>query len=199
MAYLDSLGFFSVPVLAAHCVHVTGGDIEILARRGVSVATNPVSNMKLGNGFAPVARLLGAGINLCVGTDSAASNNALNMQRELSVLSYIHKGLDENALSLPAVQALRCGILNGAKALGLESQTGSIETGKRADLVIIDLDKPWLQPVNNPVFSLIYSANGSEADTVIVDGKIIMEKGQVRTLDEERIKCEVDRIRQRLL
>ena len=198
VAYLDSLGFFRAPTLAAHCVHINDEDIQILARRGVSVATNPMSNMKLGNGFAPVSKLLEAGVNVCVGTDSAASNNALNMFRELSALSYIHKGLNEDALSIPAGQALRCGILNGAKALGL-GDIGAVEKGKRADLVLIDLDRPWMQPVNNPLFSLIYSANGSEVDTVIIDGEIIMEKGELKTLDEERIKREVEKIRQRLL
>ena len=198
-AFLDSLGFFEAPVLAAHCVYLTDEDIEILARRKVSVATNPVSNMKLGNGFAPAAKLLKAGVNLCVGTDSASSNNALNMLRELSIFSLIHKGTDHDALSFPADMTLRCGILNGAKALGLENKIGSIEKGKQADLVLIDLNKPWLQPVNNPVFSLIYSANGSEADTVIIDGQVIMENGRVKTLDEERIFSEVERIRKRLL
>ena len=198
VVYLDSLGFFNAPVLAAHCVHITGEDIEILAKRNVSVATNPVSNMKLGNGFAPVTRLLDAGVNICVGTDSAASNNALNMFRELSMLSYIHKGLDQNAMSMSAAQTLHCGILGGAKALGLGDSIGSIEAGKKADLVLIDLAKPWLQPVNNPIFSLIYSSDGEEVDTVIIDGQIILENGKVNTLDEERIFSEVDRVRRRL-
>jgi 5-methylthioadenosine/S-adenosylhomocysteine deaminase len=198
-AYLDSLGFFNVPTLAAHCVYLNDEDIGILAGKEVSVVTNPVSNMKLGNGFAPAAKLLAKGVKLCVGTDSAASNNTLNMFRELSILSYIHKGLNQNALSLTADETLRCGILHGAKALGLGDRIGSIEEGKRADLILIDLNKPWLQPVNNPVFSLIYSANGSEVDTVIIDGEVIMEKGLVSTLDEERIIYEVNKIRQKLL
>ena len=198
-AFLDSLGFFSVPVLAAHCVHLTDADIEILAGRKVSVATNPVSNMKLGNGFAPAAKLLAAGVNLCVGTDGASSNNTLNMFRELSILSYIQKGADKDALRFPADKTLEYGILGGAKALGLSDKIGSIEPGKRADLVLIDLGKPWLQPVNNPAASLVYSATGSEVDTVIIDGEIIMENGQVNTLDEERIFREVDKIRKRLL
>jgi 5-methylthioadenosine/S-adenosylhomocysteine deaminase len=198
-AFLDSLGFFSVPVLAAHCVHLTNEDIEILARRKVSVAANPVSNMKLGNGFAPAARLLDAGVNLCVGTDGASSNNTLNMFRELSILSYSQKGADKDALRFPADKTLQYGTLGGAKALGLSDKIGSIEQGKRADLVIIDLNKPWLQPVNNPVSSLIYSANGSEVDTVIIDGEIVMENGQVKTLDEQRIIREVEKVREKLL
>jgi len=199
VAYLDSLGFFNTPVLAAHCVHLAEGDIEILAERNVSVATNPISNMKLGNGFAPVAKLLAAGVNLCVGTDGAASNNALNMFRELSVLSYLHKGLNQDVLALPSDQTLRLGILGGAKALGLGDTIGSIEVGARADLALIDLNRPWLQPLNNLVSSLIYSANGSEVDTVIINGDIVMEKGQVNTLDQERIFYEVNKIRERIL
>jgi 5-methylthioadenosine/S-adenosylhomocysteine deaminase len=121
------------------------------------------------------------------------------MFRELSMFSYIHKGLNQDALCFPADATLRCGIRNGAKALGLGDKTGSVEKGKRADLILIDLKKPWLEPVNNPVFSLIYSATGSEVDTVIIDGEIVMENGQVKTLDEERIFSEVEKIRKRIL
>ena len=199
VAYLDSLDFFRARTLAAHCVHITDEDIGILAARGVSVATNPVSNMKLGNGFAPVSKLLAAGVNVCVGTDSAASNNSLNMFRELSMLSYIHKGIDKNALSLSAELTLRLVVQGGAKALGLDGKIGGIEAGKKADLVLIDLDKPWLQPVNNSISSLVYSANGSEADTVIIDGEVIMEKGRVNTLDEDRIIYEVNKMAKRIL
>jgi len=158
-----------------------------------------VSNMKLGNGFAPVSKLLAAGVNVCVGTDSAASNNSLNMFRELSMLSYIHKGIDKNALSLSAELTLRLVVQGGAKALGLDGKIGGIEAGKKADLVLIDLDKPWLQPVNNSISSLVYSANGSEADTVIIDGEVIMEKGRVNTLDEDRIIYEVNKMAKRIL
>ena len=155
--------------------------------------------MKLGNGFAPVRQMLDAGINICVGTDGASSNNSHNMFRELSMLSYIHKGLNNDSLCLSASDTLGHCILGGAKALGLGSITGSIQRGMKADLVLLDLNKPWMQPVNNPLSSLIYSANGSETDTVIVDGQIIMEKGQVNTLDEDRVFYETDKIRRRLL
>jgi len=197
-AYLNSLNFFDVPVLAAHCVYSTEKDIEIYARHNVSIVTNPVSNMKLANGFAPVKKMLDAGINVCVGTDSAASNNTLNMFREMSVLSYIHKGLDEKTPGFPAGQTLQLVLLNGAKALGLQNKIGSIKPGMKADLVLIDLDKPWMQPLNNPVSSLVYSANGTETDTVIVDGKILMDRGVVKTLDQERIFYEVNRVREKI-
>jgi len=197
--YLDSLHVFQAPTVAAHCVHLTEEDMEILAERGVSVATNPVSNMKLGNGFAPVPSLMEKGVNLCVGTDGASSNNVLNMFRELSVLALIHKGAEKKAQCISAGEALQMGTRNGAKALGLEHLTGSVEVGKAADLVLLDLTKPWLQPVNDIPASLIYSANGAEVDTVLVDGRILLERGEYKTLDEERIRAEMERIRRKYL
>ncbi len=198
MQYLDSIGFFAVPTLAAHCVQLSGEDIELLARRGVSVASNPASNMKLGNGFAPVSALLEAGVNVCVGTDGASSNNVLNMFRELALFSLVHKGATREAQCLPAPAALRCGTQNGAKALGLGDVTGALEAGKRADIVLVDLNRPWLRPLNNPAASLIYAATGAEVDTVLVDGEIIMEQGRVLTLDEERIYAEMERVREKV-
>ena len=198
-AYLEGIGFFDVKTLAAHCVHVDNDDIQILAKKGVSVATNPISNMKLGNGFAPIPQMHKAGVNICVGTDSAASNNSLNMFRELSMLSYAHKGLNKDSLCLGAKEIIDFATMGGARALGLEGEIGSIEPGKKADLVLIDLNKPWMQPVNNPLFSLVYSANGSEVDTVIIDGKILMEKGELKTLDEEKIIYETNKIKKRVL
>ena len=198
-AYLDSLGFFDIKTLAAHCVHVDNEDIKILARKGVSVATNPISNMKLGNGFAPIPEMYKEGVNICVGTDSASSNNSLNMFRELSMLSYVHKGLNKDSLCLGAKEIMDFATMGGARAIGLEGEIGSIEPGKKADLVLIDLNKPWMQPVNNPLFSLVYSANGSEADTVIIDGKIVMERGELKTLDEEKIIYETNKIKKRVL
>ncbi|MGD9560341.1 MAG: amidohydrolase [Oscillospiraceae bacterium] len=199
VAYLAKMGFFEVPTIAAHCVHLTDDDIGILAQHGVHVATNPVSNMKLGNGFAPVPKLLNAGVNVCVGTDGAASNNALNMFRELSMLSYIHKGVLEDPEAMPAPVVLQCGTANGARALGMEDEIGSIAVGKRADLIFIDMARPQLQPVNDMAAALVYAANGSEVDTVMVDGRVVMENGRVETMDEERIFYEVGKIRDRLL
>ena len=190
---LDKLGLFELPTLAAHCVHLSDDDISLLAKRGVSVATNPISNMKLGNGFAPIPKLQKAGVNICIGTDGAASNNALNMFREMGVLSLIHKGVNEDAQSVSAVDVLNFATVNGAKALGLE--TGVIAPGKKADIAILDLDVPQFRPLNNPVSALCYSANGSEVETVIIDGNIVMENRRMATLDEQRIFFEVERIR----
>ena len=190
---LDKLGLFELPTLAAHCVHLSDDDIALLAKRGVSVATNPISNMKLGNGFAPITKLQKAGVNICLGTDGAASNNALNMFREMGILSLIHKGALEEAQAVSAVDVLNFATVNGAKALGLE--TGVIAPGKKADIAILDLDVPQFRPLNNPISALCYSANGSEVETVIIDGNIVMENRRMTTLDEQRIFFEVERIR----
>jgi len=192
---LDSLGLFELPTLAAHCVHLSESDIGLLARRGVSVVSNPISNMKLGNGFAPIPKLQKAGINICLGTDGAASNNTLNLFREMGVLTLIHKGLLEDAEAVSAQDALHFATANGAKALGLD--TGLIAPGRKADLAILDLDVPQFQPLNNPVSGLCYAAGGSEVETVIVDGAVVMEKRQMLTVDEERIYFEVNRVREK--
>lgn len=192
---LDFLGLFDLPTLAAHCVHLSEGDIAILAKRGVHVVTNPISNMKLGNGFAPIPKLQKAGVNLCIGTDGAASNNTLNLFREMGVLTLIHKGLLEDAEAVSAQDALHFATVNGAKALGLN--TGLIAPGKQADIAILNLDVPQFQPLNNPVSGLCYAAGGSEVETVIVDGRVVLENRQMLTIDQERVYFEVDRVRQK--
>ncbi|MBQ8947261.1 MAG: amidohydrolase [Lachnospiraceae bacterium] len=190
----DKNGLFDRPCIAAHCVQVDDNDIEIMARKGVSVVTNPASNMKLGNGFAPVAKMLEAGINVCLGTDGAASNNSLNMFHELSLLTLIHKGTGRTPQCISAQEGFRIATINGAKALGLDAETGSIEAGKKADLAILDLNNPSLQPRNNLLAGLCYSANGSEVDTVIIDGHITMEGRKLLTIDEGVVYNKVNAI-----
>ena len=192
---LDKLGLFEMPVLAAHCVHLSDEDIELLAKRRVSVATNPISNMKLGNGFAPITRMQKAGINVCIGTDGAASNNALNLFREMGVLTLIHKGALEDAQAVSAIDALNFATVGGARALGLDA--GEIAPGKKADIAILKLGLPHLQPLNNPVSGLCYSANGSEVESVMIDGKFVMENREMLTVDEERVFFEVNEIRRK--
>ena len=187
--YALSAGIFDVPTIAAHCVQLSEKDIKILADHNVSVVTNPASNMKLGNGFAPVPEMMEAGINVCLGTDGAASNNAQNMFREMGYLSMIHKGTHATPQCIGAPEVFRAATINGAKALGLN--TGSIEKGKKADLAILRLDVPSMMPNNNLLAALCYSANGSEVDTVIIDGRIVMEGGELKTIDEERVYSEI--------
>ncbi len=187
IALAEKCGIFDVPSLAAHCVQVTDEDIEILKRKNVSVVTNPASNMKLGNGFAPIAKMLDAGVNVCLGTDGAASNNCLNMFHELSLLTLIHKGTGKTPQCVSAKEGFRIATINGAKALGLEKEIGSIEAGKKADLAILDLNTPSLTPRNNLIAGLSYSANGSEVDTVIINGQITMEGRKLLTIDEKLV------------
>lgn len=190
----ERTGLFDCGAVAAHCVQITDRDMDILKAKNVSVVTNPASNMKLGNGFAPVGKMLEKGINVCLGTDGAASNNSLNMFHELNLLTLIHKGVNQTPQCVSAREGLRIATINGAKALGLEKETGSIEAGKKADLAILDLKTPSLTPRNNLIAGLSYSANGSEVDTVIIDGKITMENRRLLTLDEELVYNKVNEI-----
>ncbi len=190
----DRNGLFDVPAIAAHCVQVTDEDIAILKGKKVSVVTNPASNMKLGNGFAPIGKMVEMGVNVCLGTDGAASNNSLNMFRELGLLTLIHKGVNKTPQCISAREGFRIATINGAKALGLEEETGSIEAGKKADLAILNLNTPSLTPRNNLIAGLSYSANGSEVETVIIDGKIVMEDRKVLTMDEELVYKKINEI-----
>ena len=194
--YVRDAGIFDVPTVAAHCTRATASDRAILAEHGVSVATCPASNMKLGNGFAPVPELMEAGITVCLGTDGAASNNAQNMFREMGLLALVHKGAHQLSRCVSADDALRMATRGGAKALGLPC--GSIEVGKKADLALLSLDAPSLAPLGDPVAALVYAANGSEVDTVIIDGKVVLRHRELLTIDEERVRFEVARIRDRL-
>lgn len=194
IALAEKCGIFDVPTIAAHCVQVTDEDIAILKRKKVSVVTNPASNMKLGNGFAPIAKMLDAGINVCLGTDGAASNNCLNMFHELSLLTLIHKGTGKTPQCVSAKEGFRIATINGAKALGLEKEIGSIEVGKKADLAMLDLNTPSLTPRNNLIAGLSYSANGSEVDTVIINGQVTMEGRKILTMDEKLIYGKIQNI-----
>lgn len=191
-------GLLDLPAVAAHCVYMTENDIALASRVGLNVATNPVSNLKLANGFAPVPKLLAAGVNVALGTDGAASNNALNMIRELNFLCLLHKGKCEDAGAVTAAQGLRIATLNGAKALGLGDVTGSIEPGKKADLAILNIGQSHWYPHSNLLAALCYGAQGSEVETVMVDGEILLENGRFTKLDEERIRYEVQRISDRV-
>ncbi len=187
-------GLFDVPAVAAHCVQITESDMDILRKKNVSVVTNPASNMKLGNGFAPVPEMLEKGINVCIGTDGAASNNSLNLFHEMSLLALIHKGVAKTPQCISAKETIHIATINGAKALGLEKEIGSIEEGKKADIAILNLNTPSLTPRNNLIAGLSYSANGSEVETVIIDGKITMEERKILTMDEELVYKKINEI-----
>jgi len=194
---MDKNGLIHDQTVAAHCVHLTDDDIKIMADRGATIVTNPVSNLKLANGVAPVPKMLKAGINVALGTDGAASNNTLNMFRELTMLSIIHKGVNHDALAVTAEEGFAIATKGGAAAMG-RNDLGEIKPGNRADLVILDLKCPNMQPVNNPVSALAYSTNGSEVETVMVEGRILMENREFLTIDEEKVYHEVSKICERI-
>ena len=196
-ALLDRCGILGEKTLAAHGVYLSDEDIALFRARGVSVVTNPVSNLKLGNGIAPVPGLLRAGVNVALGTDGAASNNALNLFRELSFVTLLHKGVTGDTTAVPAAEALKMATVNGARALGLEG-CGEIKAGAKADLTVLDIDKPWLRPWIDLRSSLVYCARGDEVTDVMVDGRFLLRKGELTTIDRERVLFEVDRTCKRL-
>ncbi len=187
LAYLEKLGILSNTMVAVHCCWLTDGDIRLMNEYEVGVAHCPQSNMKLASGEAPIARFLTEGIKVGLGTDGAASNNNLDMIEEMDSAAKLQKVMfrDPTVLSARAVVAMAT--IGGAKVLGLEHELGSLEPGKKADIIIVDLEKPHLVPLYDPYSHLVYAAKGSDVKTVIVDGKIIMENYQVLTVDEEKI------------
>ncbi|AOQ23631.1 5-methylthioadenosine/S-adenosylhomocysteine deaminase [Moorella thermoacetica] len=191
VALVNKLGLLDLSVLAAHCVHLTTEEIAILAEKKVGVAHCPESNLKLASGVAPVKEMLAAGVNVAIGTDGAASNNNLDMVAETRTAALLAKGITGDPTVVPAHKALVMATLNGARALGLEKEIGTLEAGKKADLILVDMRQPHLMPPNDVEANLVYAARGSDVDTVIVNGKILMARGEVKTLDAEEIYAQV--------
>ncbi len=182
-------GLFDNGALAAHCVWLSDAEIEIIKRKKIRVAHNPGSNMKLASGIAPVTKLLAEGVTVALGTDGASSNNNLDMLEEVRLAALLAKVDTLNPLAVPAAQALQMATEFGAEALGLK-QVGRLEAGCKADIVLWDMNGVEWLPNYNPVSLLVYSANASTVDTVIVDGKILMQGRELKTLDEEKICAE---------
>jgi len=197
--HVNDLGLFDLSTLAAHCVHLSDDDINILANKKVSVANNPGSNLKLGNGFARVEDMIKKGVNVCLGTDGSASNNNLNMFEEINLAALVNKALKGDTTSIPATTAVKMATINGAKALGLDKEVGTLEVGKKADIIIIDLNKPHFYPRYNLISSLAYSAQASDVETVIVDGNILMENYELKTVDIEKVMFNAERCAKSLI
>jgi 5-methylthioadenosine/S-adenosylhomocysteine deaminase len=185
--FLDKIGFLKSHVLAAHCINLSREDMCLLSKRGVNVVHVPVANMKLGLGAAKIKDLVDLGVNVGLGTDGPASNNSLDMFETMKIAALLQKITYQNPTVMPVYEVLEMATINGAKALGLGENVGSLQVGKKADIVLIDLSKPHLKPLHNIYASIVYSAHGSDVDTVIVDGKILMENRQVKTLDEQAV------------
>ena len=183
---VNETGLFDLGTLAAHCVHLSDDEINIMKEKNIRVAHNPGSNMKLASGIAPITKLIDEGITVALGTDGASSNNNLDMLEEVKLAALLHKVNLLDPIAISAFEAIKLGTENGAKAIGLD-KIGRIEEGYRADLVFYDMKGVEWQPRYNPTSLLVYSANSSSVDTVIVDGKVLMEHGELKTLDEEKI------------
>jgi len=182
---LDELDFLDSDVIAAHCVWLSDGDIDILNERGVNVSHNPVSNMKLASGIAPVPKMLARGVNISLGTDGCASNNNLNMFEEMKTAALLHKVDTSDPTVLPAQQVLEMATVNGARAMGINS--GMLKVGCMADVIIVDMDKPHLTPRYNVASHLVYSASGADVRTTIVNGKVLMDDYKVLSMDEQTV------------
>ena len=186
-AVLDDYGVWQNGGLAAHCVWVSQDDMEGMVRRGVTAVHNPVSNLKLASGVAPVPRLLEAGVNVALGTDGVASNNSHDMFEEIKLAALLHKGVSRDPTAVSARQALEMATINGARALG--RNTGCIAPGRDADLILLDFTHPGLTPCHDPEENLVYSAHGSDVVMNMARGKVIYENGSFLTLDLEDIRA----------
>lgn len=190
--HLDHLGILKQPLLVAHAVHINDEELKLLKEYDVKISHNPGSNLKLGSGIAPVPEMLELGITVSLGTDSAASNNNLDMFEEMRLAALIHKGAKMNSTVIPAKTALKMATVYGAESLFISKETGSIEVGKKADFIVLNTDQPHFHPLYDPVSHLVYSASGKDVSTVFINGRKIVENGHMLTLDEERILYEVE-------
>ena len=186
-------GVFDSPVLAAHCVHLGERDMDILADKHVSVAHCPVSNLKLASGIADVSSLLSRGVNVSLGTDGCASNNTHDLFEEIKLAALLAKGTCGDPTALPAYQALRMATVNGAKAQG-RANVGVLDAGFDADIIMIDVHKPHMQPVYHPAAAAAYAARGSDVCLTMVQGRILYENGEWKTIDVEKAIADVNRI-----
>ena len=185
--YFEKAGLFTTHTLAAHCVVVDDLDIEILARNKVSVAHNPQSNMKLASGIAPVKKMLDSGINVSLGTDGASSNNDLDMWEEMRTASLLQKVATMDPCAIPAYTALQMATVNGAKAIGREGELGVLSAGAFADIILVNIEKEHMYPHTNLVSELVYSAHASDVDTVIVNGKIVVENRKCLSMNAQEV------------
>ena len=197
VAYLAELGVLDERLIASHVIWVDDDEIDLLNRKKVKVVHNPESNMKLASGVAPVPAFLARGITVGLGTDGCASNNDLDLFREMGMAARLHKVMANDPTVLDARTALTLTTINGAKVLGRDD-IGSLEQGKKADFIIIDLDKPHLVPLYNPYSHLVYAASGADVTTTIINGRVIMRDRKILTVDEQEVMREVKLIAKRV-
>jgi 5-methylthioadenosine/S-adenosylhomocysteine deaminase len=199
VAYLERIGFLNDHVIAAHMVWPQGSDLAILKQRGVGVVHNPQSNMKLASGVAPVPRMLSEGVLVGLGTDGAASNNDLNMWEEMDTVAKLHKVFTGDPKVISAQQAFEMATIRGAQALHLDKEIGSLETGKRADLLVVDRDTLNQIPLYNVYSDLVYATKAADVETVVINGRIVMRNRRLLTLNEAAIKADARAFRDRIV
>ncbi|WP_442952509.1 amidohydrolase [Paenibacillus sp. Leaf72] len=197
--HLDNLGFFSRPALVAHAVHLNDEEIALLAERKVAVSHNPVSNLKLASGIARVPALLRAGVTVSLGTDSAASNNNLDLFKEINLAALLHKGVSGDPTVVPAIEALRMGTVYGARSIWQEDSIGRLRVGMKADFIAIDIEQPHYYPQTDIVSHLVYAGSGRDVKHVWVDGRQVVRDGECTLLDEEKIRHDAQASFERLL
>lgn len=196
--YLADCGVFDVPAVAAHCVYIDDGDIDVLKEKNVSVAANPKSNLKLASGVSPVAKMISAGINVGIGTDSVASNNNLNMTEEMRFFNLLQKGINLEPTLITPKQTLYAATRAGALAQGRED-CGLIKEGFKADIAVFDTEKVYMKPVYSALNNLIYSAQGTDVVLTMADGRVLYRDGEYSSIDIEKISYECEKSRMCIL
>jgi 5-methylthioadenosine/S-adenosylhomocysteine deaminase len=188
---LEHAGVLDERTLLAHCVWVDADDIAVIAGRRAKVSHNPESNMKLGSGVAPVVEMHAAGITVGLGTDGCASNNDVDLFQAMDMTAKLHKVVNLDPTVLSAETVIRMATIDGARALGLDGEIGSIEIGKQADLIVIDTRKPHLTPIHHPASAVVYAAKGSDVQMVMVAGRLLVKDRRVTTIDLEGVMDQV--------
>ncbi len=187
--FLDRIGFLGPDVLAVHCVNCNSHDITLLAGHDTKVSHNPCSNLYLASGIAPIPEMLAAGLTVSLGSDGPASSNNHSLIQAMKFAALIQKGVHRDATIITAEEVMEMATIGGARAVGLESEIGSLETGKKADLIVIDADSAALTPFHNAASALVYSALGNEISTVMIDGRLVMRDGAVLTMNEASVRA----------
>lgn len=191
VAFLKDIGYLDEHLIAFHCVEFSEDDIRLFSEHRCKIAHNPASNMKLASGVAPVPEMLKAKIPVGLGTDGCASNNNLDMIKEMGTAARLHKVARLDPTVMDAQSVVRMATVEGAKVLGMEKQIGSLEPGKKADVIVLDLNKPHLTPLYSPYSHLVYAASGADVDTVVINGRVVMENRRLLTIDEEEVMRKV--------
>jgi len=197
--HLDELGILGPNLIACHCVHLNSEEIKLLSDKGVRVIHNPESNMKLASGIAPVNEMLSSGIKVGIGTDGCASNNDLDLMSEMDTAAKLHKIKTMDPTAMDALTVFKMATIEGAKALGMDSFIGSLEVGKKADLVVIDINKPHLTPMYNPYSHLVYSARGSDVVHSIINGQLVMYDRKLLTINIQSLMEKANSLAKRFI